>query len=232
MKLFYLAYFAAEKEAGRLAETPELSRAVKDMIVDSSNDATGFVLDSVTGTTSGPEIAKSGAWAKWKKKRNALNRFFQSRGYRDLNVNQKTFCEDAYGREQAFREGGKNRNRLTTRETARLMAEIARGEIAGPRETEEMLQHLARDLNATPDPDSELEMAVQAGEKLPKGTRFWSKSGWAYDVRHLAARVVLPEGRDFVLVVFTKGAKDEEGVIARVFEKVTARLSRQTDPAP
>ena len=228
VKLFYLAYYEAEKEAGRLEETPELSRAVKDMIAVSSNDATAFVVDSVTGTTSGPEIAKARAWARWKDKRNAVNRFFRARGYRDLNVNQKTFCEDAYGREQAFREGGKNRNRLTTRETARLMAEIARGQVAGPRGTEKMLLLLARDLSEKPDPDTELEIAVLAGEKLPKGTRFWSKAGWAYDVRHLAARVALPEGRDLVLVVFTKGAKDEKGIITAVFEKVAARFAGQT----
>jgi len=237
VKLFYLAYYEARKEAGRVKDTPELTRAVKDMIEVSSNDATGFVVDSITGTTSGPEIEKPREWAKWKERRNAVNRYFQRRGYRDLNVNQKTFCEDAYGREQAFRDGGKNRNRLTTRETARLMAEIARGEIVGPAGTEEMLRLLSRDLNARPDPDSELEIAVLAGEKLPAGTRFWSKSGWAYDVRHLAARVALPDGSDFALVVFTKGAKDEKAVISRIFEKAAARFagavsSRWTSRSP
>jgi len=225
VKLFYLAYYEAQKEAGKLRDTLELSRAVKDMITVSSNDATGFVMDSITGTTSGPEFEKARQWKKWKERRNAVNRFFLSRGYKDLNVNQKTFCEDAYGREQAFRDGGKNRNRLTTRETARLMAEIARGEIGGARGTEEMLTLLSRDLTAKPEPDSELEIAAQAGEKLPKGARFWSKAGWAYDVRHLVARAALPNGSDFVLVVFTEGAQKEKAVIPRVFEKISARFT-------
>ena len=225
VKLFYLAHYEAQKEAGKLRDTLELSRAVKDMITTSSNDATGFVMDSITGTTSGPEFQKARQWKKWKEQRNAVNRFFLSRGYKDLNVNQKTFCEDAYGREQAFRDGGKNRNRLTTRETARLMAEIARGEIAGARGTEEMLTLLSRDLTAKPEPDSELEIAAQAGEKLPKGTRFWSKAGWAYDVRHLVARAALPNGSDLVLAVFTKGVQKEKAIISRVFEKISARFA-------
>ncbi len=225
VKLFYLAYYEAQKEVGKLRDTPELVRAVQDMIAVSSNDATGFVVDSITETTSGPEIDKGREWRKWKERRNAVNRFFLSRGYKDLNVNQKTFCEDAYGREQAFREGGKNRNRLTTRETARLLKEITRGEIAGPRGTEKMLAVLSRDLSAKPEPDSELEIAVAAAQKLPTGTRFWSKAGWAYDVRHLAARAVLPNGSDFVLAVFTKGVQKEKVIIPRVFEKVSARFA-------
>ena len=55
-----------------------------------------------------------------------------ARGYTNLNANQKTFCEDAYGREQAFRDDGKNRNRMSATEAARIFKEIVRGEVAGP----------------------------------------------------------------------------------------------------
>jgi beta-lactamase class A len=200
-------------------------RAVKDMITVSSNDATGFVVDSITGTTSGPEIAGR-EWERWKERRNAVNRFFAARGYRDLNANQKTFCEDAYGREQVFRDGGKNRNRMTTDLVVRLFKEIARGEIAGPAGTQEMLTLLSRDVTpARPFDDLELEDARLSGQKFPPGTRFWSKSGDAYDVHHLVARAVLPAGPDIVLAVFTKGVKTVPGVIPRVFEKVAARYA-------
>ena len=66
------------KQAGKLNDTPELVRAVKDMITVSSNDATGFVVDSITDTTSGPEIRSARQWEKWKKRRNAVNRFFSA----------------------------------------------------------------------------------------------------------------------------------------------------------
>ena len=225
VKAFYLAYYEARKEAGKVKDTPELVRAVKDMITVSSNDATGFVVDSITGTTSGPELSGR-EWEEWKEKRNAVNRFFAARGFADVNANQKTFCEDAYGREQAFRDGGRNRNRLTTDAVARLFKEIARGEIAGPAGTQEMLTLLSRDVTpAKPFDDLELEDARLAGQRLPAGARVWSKSGDAYDVHHLVARVQLPNGADFVLAVFTKGVKTVPGVIPSVFEKVAARFA-------
>ena len=225
VKAFYLAYYEAQKQAGKLSDTPELVRAVKDMITVSSNDATGFVVDSITGTTSGPEMSGRD-WEKWKERRNAVNRFFTARGYRDLNANQKTFCEDAYGREQVFRDGGKNRNRMTADLVARLFKEIARGEIVGPAGTREMLALLSRDVTpAKPFDDLELEDARLAGQRLPPGTLFWSKSGDAYDVHHLVVRAVLPDGHDIVLAVFTKGVKTVPGVIPRVFEKIAARYA-------
>ena len=225
IKVFYLVYYERQKEAGKVKDTPELVRAVKDMITVSSNDATGFVVDSITGTTSGPELSGR-EWERWQDRRNGVNRFFQARGYRDVNANQKTFCEDAYGREQAFRDGGKNRNRMTSDSVARLFAEITRGQIAGPGGTAEMLALLSRDVTPSkPYEEYELEDARLAGQKLPPGTRFWSKSGDAYDVHHLVARVLLPGGADLVLAVFTKGVKAVPGVIPRVFEKVGARYA-------
>ena len=231
IKVFYLAYYEKQKENGKLKNTPELVRAVKDMITVSSNDATGFVVDSITGTTSGPELSGR-EWERWQDRRNAVNRFFQARGYRDVNASQKTFCEDAYGREQAFRNGGKNRNRMTSDSAARLFSQITRGEIAGPAGTAEMLALLSRDVTPSkPYEEMELEDARLAGQKLPPGTPFWSKSGDAYDVHHLVARVLLPGGADLVLGVFTKGVKTVPGVIPRVFEKVGARYAGAAVPA-
>jgi hypothetical protein len=226
VKAFYLAYYESRKEAGKLSDMPELVRAIHDMITVSSNDATGFVVDAITDTTSGPEIASARKWKKWMEKRNAVNRFFLARGYHNLNANQKTFCEDAYGREQVFRDGGKNRNRMTPDGVARLFKEIARGEIVGPAGTQEMLGLLARDVTSEkPLEDGELEDARLAGRKLPPGTRLWAKSGDAYDYHHLVARAILPNGVDFVIAAFTKGVKDVPDVIPRIYEKVGAQFS-------
>ncbi len=223
VKICYLSYYEAQKEAGRLSDNPELVRAVRDMITISSNDATGFVVDSITGTTSGPEIADAAEWQKWKARRNAVNDFYRARGYGNLNADQKTFCEDAYGREQAFREGGKNRNRMSAAEAASLFKEIARGEVAGPRLTAEMMALLARDITSEkPLEDLELEDARLAGQGLPGGSRLWAKSGDAYDYHHLVGLIALPNGSEIVLAVFTKGVKTVPGIIPRVFEKVAA----------
>ncbi len=226
MKLCFLSYYEAQKEAGRLADNPELVRAVHDMITVSSNDATGLVVDSITGTTSGPEIADAVEWASWKRRREAVNDYYRGRGYTNLNADQKTFCEDAYGREQAFRDGGRNRNRMSAAEAARIFKEIARGEVAGSRLTDEMLRLLSRDVEAEKAlEDTELEDARLAGRGLPKGTRLWAKSGDAYDYHHLVGLMALPDGREVVLAVFTKGVKDVPGIIPRVFERVAARFA-------
>jgi len=225
VKLCYLSYYGGQKEAGKLADSPELSRALNDMITVSSNDATGFVVDSITGTTSGPEIADAREWERWKAKRNVVNDWFHARGYTNLNANQKTFCEDAYGREQAFREGGKNRNRMTAAEAARIVKEIIRNEAAGPLITDAMLSLLARDITREqPFEDMEPEDARLAGQGLPRGSRLWAKSGDAYDFHHLVGRVVLPNGSDFVIAVFTKGVKTVPGIIPRIYEKVAAHF--------
>jgi beta-lactamase class A len=228
VKLCFLSYYESQKEAGKLADTPELVRAVNDMITVSYNDATGFVVDSITGTTSGPEIADAREWERWKARRNAVNDYFRGRGYTNLNANQKTFCEDAYGREQAFREGGRNRNRMTASESARIFKEIVRGEIAGPLKTDEMMRLLSRDITGEkPLEEGEPEDARLAGQGLPRGSRLWAKSGDAYDFHHLVGRVALPNGSDFVIAVFTKGVKTVPDVIPRVYEKVAERFAHR-----
>ena len=225
VKICYLSYYEAQKEAGRLQDTPELVRAVKDMITISSNDATGFVVDSITGTTSGPEIADAREWERWKARRNAVNDWYRTRGYSNLNANQKTFCEDAYGRETAFRDGGKNRNRMTAMEAARLFREIVHGEVAGEILTAEMSMLLSRDITGEEKlEEMEPEDARLAGQGLPKGSRLWAKSGDAYDFHHLVGRVALPNGSDFVIAVFTKGVKTVPEIIPRVYEKVAAHF--------
>src|ERR687897_816579 len=68
-----------------------VNRAVRDMIVDSSNEATQYVLDVITHTTSGYELPPK-EMEEWQYKRNAVNRYFSSLGYTNINVNQKTHC--------------------------------------------------------------------------------------------------------------------------------------------
>ena len=57
VKLFYLVAAHRQMEDGKLEDTAELRRAMKDMIVDSYNEATGYIVDLLTGTTSGPELS-------------------------------------------------------------------------------------------------------------------------------------------------------------------------------
>jgi len=138
VKLFYLVATHRWLEDKKIEQTPELTRAVRDMIVDSSNEATQYVLDVLTHTTGGYELPPK-EMEEWQYQRNAVNRYFSSLGYTNINVNQKTFCEDAYGRERVSRgPNGENRNKLTTDATARLLMEIVTGKIANAARTAAM----------------------------------------------------------------------------------------------
>src|SRR6266851_659141 len=95
VKLFYLVAVHRWLENKKIQETAELKRAVRDMIVDSSNEATQYIVDVLTQTTGGYELP-SKEMGEWQFKRNAVNRHYTSLGYSNINVNQKTFCEDAY----------------------------------------------------------------------------------------------------------------------------------------
>ncbi|HIK43745.1 MAG TPA: serine hydrolase, partial [Leptolyngbyaceae cyanobacterium M65_K2018_010] len=115
VKLFYLVAAQEWLEQGMVPPSAELDRALRDMIVDSSNDATSLVIDVLTGTTSGPELPP-GPFETSQYQRNLINRFFQSLQWPELetvNLNQKTWCDGPYGRERAFvGEHYENRNRL------------------------------------------------------------------------------------------------------------------------
>ncbi|MEM9504337.1 MAG: serine hydrolase, partial [Cyanobacteria bacterium P01_E01_bin.43] len=130
VKLFYLVAAHEWLEREMVSSTPELVRALRDMIVDSSNDATGLVVDVLTGTTSGPELP-AGPLETWQTQRNIVNRYFESLQWPELatiNVNQKTWCDGPYGRERVFLgETYENRNLLTMEATARLLHSIIGG---------------------------------------------------------------------------------------------------------
>lgn len=223
VKVFYLAAAHRWMEDGRLADSEELRRALKDMIVDSSNDATHYVLDSITGTTGGPELAAA-EMKVWGEKRNAVNRYFTSVGYTNINANQKPWGDGPYGRERVWvgKEFG-NRNALTTDATARLLTEVAIGQCVSPKRSAEMLKLLERDFTTkTTDADDQAHGFSAAG--LPRDAKLWSKAGWTSTTRHDAAYVELPDGRKFVLVIFTVSHANERGIIPFVVKRVVEKL--------
>ncbi len=222
IKMFYLVAAHRWLEDGRLADTEELHRALRDMIVDSYNEATGYIVDLLTATTSGPELS-SAELAAWHEKRNAVNRYFAGLGFQKININRKTWCEGPYGREQqsVLVSQPHHRNWLTTEAAARLLMEIVTGQSVTPERSRQMLALLARN-------PFELAAGAQAreytGAALPPGAQLWSKAGWTSETRHDAAYVELPTGERFVLVTFTVGHARERGIIPAVARAVIEGL--------
>ena len=221
IKLFYLEAAHRWMEDGKIKDTPELRRAMKDMIVLSYNEATHYVLDVLTETTSGPELPPV-EMEKWSEKRNAVNRYFVSRGYTNINANQKPWCEGPYGRDRIFvGENYTNRNALTTDATARLLVEIATDQAVSPTRSRQMLELLARD-PAPKEDTEEGQVKGFTGAGLPPGAKLWSKAGWTSNTRHDAALVQLPGGKRFILVTFTLNHASDATLIPFVAKTFSA----------
>jgi len=217
VKLFYLVATHRWLEDKKIEQTPELTRAVRDMIVDSSNEATQYVVDVLTHTTGGYELPPK-EMEEWQYQRNAVNRYFSSLGYTNINVNQKTFCEDAYGRERVSRgPNGENRNKLTTDATARLMMEIVTGKAASAPRTAAMMELLKRDYTGqSSDPDDQGHGFTGIALQGREGYRLWSKAGWTSSTRHDVAYIETPDGAKFVLATFTTNHANEREIIPTV----------------
>lgn len=229
VKMFYMTALERQLEDGKVTMTKELERGLHDMIVDSSNEATQYILDVLTNTSSGAELPPT-EFEKWQFKRNRVNRFFASMGYTNINVNQKTFCEDAYGIEQQSRRyKGENRNMLTTDATARLLAEIVLGRMNTPERTAAMMALLKRDPFAeSKDPDNQATSFT--GKALIDGSmkdaKLWSKAGWTNKSRHDAAYIETPDGLKLVIVVFTENHANDRNAIPAVAGRIIDKLRK------
>lgn len=212
VKLFYLAAVHAWQAQGRIGDTVELRRACHDMMVHSWNEPTGYVLDVLTETTSGPELPLA-ELAVWADRREAVNRYFAGLGYTGVVASKKTWNEGPYGRDsQVYAELGAARNSLTAAATARLLTEIVRGECVSPTASQAMLELMRREPHREDNPDIQAREFI--GPALPPGSRLWSKAGYMSEVRHDAAYVELPGGARLVLVIFTRGKSDDRNLIS------------------
>lgn len=232
IKLFYLLAIHEWQQKGMTESSEELERAIRDMIVDSSNDATSLVVDVLTGTTSGPELPP-GPFETWKKQRHIVNRYLQSLGWEELqkvNVCQKTWGDGPYGRERAFYgQLLENRNMLTTNAIARLMHAIVGGVAVTSARSQEMMNVMKRSLNPEELPKDVEEDQVTGflGGSLPVKAKIWSKAGWTSSVLHDAAYIEIPDKRPYLLIVFTEGkanAKSRE-ILPFISQQVMAAVS-------
>jgi len=222
IKLFYLAAVHRWLEDGRLADTPELRRAMRDMIVDSSNDATHYLIDLLTNTTSGPELPEP-ELKVWFEQRNAVTRYFHDLGYTGVLAHKKPWGDGPYGREsQATKAFEPKRNMLTTDATARLLTEIVTGRCVTAARSAEMRTLLAR--NPASDAKPSDTQAQFTGPALPAGSKLWSKAGWTSQTRHDAAYVELPDGKKIVLVIFTTDHAREPEIIRAAARAVLEAL--------
>lgn len=224
VKLFYLAYSARLLEDGKLKLTPEYDRALTDMIVDSNNDATGQVLDIITDTTGGPELSPEDL-KEWMYKRGVVNRWLATLGISGINASNKTWNEGPYGRErQGYGKDYEFRNMLTPNSCTKLMTQIALHQLVSSERSEWCQKYLNRVVPA--DGGKNGQAVGYIGKILPKGSRLFSKAGWVTSEKHDVAHVVLPNGHEYVVAVFTK----KHGADRDLLQFLARSMLQQVEP--
>jgi len=217
VKLVYLIAAEAWLQQGLLEVDPELRRALALMIRDSSNDATGLVVDLLSGTTSGPALPPQ-LMGTWCEQRQLVNHWLAGLGWSELegvNACQKTWGDGPFGREREFYGAQlENRNRLSTEATARLLEAVMASRLVSPPACNRMQAVLARSLDPdqrAADPENQVDGFL--GEGLPPAASLWSKAGWMSAARHDAAYVQAAGHDPFLLVAFSEGASCAEDTI-------------------
>jgi len=217
VKLFFLAETFHQKKDS----LPDVPRALGEMIHVSDNDATAFIVDVISDTSSGPEL-DGRALKKFVEKRSVVNRWLTPLGY-DISAMAKPWSFGPFGRDvQLMGPNKENRNRATSNAVASLLLWIVRGRAVSPEASKAMMELLNRPLD-TPRKD-ENQVKEFLGESLPAGSKLWSKAGWTSEVRNDAAYVELPNGPKFILVVFTRGTADDVKLLPAIGTKVLAEM--------
>ncbi len=213
IKLFFMAdVYQTHKE-----QLGDVDRALREMIVVSDNDATGYLVDILANTVPGPPL-QGRALRRYIDRRRDINRRFERLGYTNVSAMMKPWSFGPYGVDlQVLGEKRVNRNKLTANTTASLLLSIVRRRAPG---AEAMMTLLERPLSPLREEENQVKEFI--GEALPTTARLWSKAGWTSEVRHDAAYVELPDGRKFILVIFTRGTADDVTLIPAIARTVLA----------
>jgi beta-lactamase class A len=217
-------YFMVETFHQHKENDPDVPRALKEMIVQSDNDATAYIIDTISGTASGPELQ---GWRlrRFIDKRRVVNRYLTPMGY-DISAMAKPWSFGPFGRDVQLMggTGRPNRNRSTANAFASMLLWIQRRRAVSPQASDAMMALLERPLN--PPRKDENQVAEFIGEALPPGSKLWSKAGWTSEVRHDAAYIELPSGAKWILVVHTRGTADDKTLLPAITKNVLAELAQ------
>jgi len=218
VKLFFMVETYRQ---GKL--TPEIERALREMIYVSDNDAAAFLVDILTDTCSGSEL-EGKTLEEFIDRRRKLNRSFAALGY-DISAMMKPWSFGPFGRDmQALGENKANRNRASANSFASLLVWIVRRHAISPQASDAIMSLLERPL--APPRATENQVKEFFGESLPPGAKLWSKEGDTSEVRHDAAYVELPSGRKFVIVILSRGCADDKTLLPGIGKHLLQELDR------
>lgn len=227
--LVQLPYLIASErwlQRGLLEEEPELRRALRAMIRQGSHDATSYVVDRLSGTTSGPVLAAR-AHAAWAKQRSLVNGWLVSLGWPELEgclAVQKTWQEGPYGRERQFIGPAlEHANRFSSDGLARLLEGVLSGTLISPPACQRMRSLLAAQqspLAEAPVLPGTLALPLPVADS---GSRRWWGIGGGGDRSHELALYAEAEGQapTLLVVLLERSPGDDPG---RLLSEIVAGL--------
>ncbi|NUH63749.1 serine hydrolase [Sulfitobacter sp. S0837] len=217
VKAFHLVHALHRLEEGTICAPDDLDQAIIDMIRWSSNTATNYVIDFLTGTT-GDTVLGQAELEAYRRKRQGLNRYFAALGWPEwdgCNIAMKLSGDTRYGREaQLAGANGENLNRLTPLVGARLFFDLFAGNLPLSRASaKKAKQILLRDRTSLDADNPLFQVADFLGGGMPSDAKIWSKAGhtgWTGDprtsyFRHDLIRVAVPDAKPIILSMMTQG---------------------------
>lgn len=207
VKIFFAGYWAHLVATGALESDEEDERALADMLGQSGNESTGYLVDRITGTTGGPNL-NSAELEGWMRARQAVNLWLIERGYGGVNTCQKTWNEGPWGRErQGYGPHFELRNRCGVEAATQFFGLDLPERVKG---------YCVRDLETR---DNQTAGFLGEATALRWGAdraRHWSKAGFAYEVRHDVARVDVEGVGRFALGAFTDLHRERADLIPQI----------------
>ena len=218
VKLYWLVMLQAQLQEKNLIEDEQLSLDLHKMIKKSDNEAASRILDRITDTQSGSNL-NTKELELWLNKRKQSNRFFIDAGYEDLNISQKVFpipylnLYSPQGRELQMRENLDKpiRNKITTKQTSRLMYEIVKQQAVSSDKSSKMLNLLSIDATAriknrvNKDPSIFNTVRGFLSQSLPDDICFAAKAGWTSESRGETAYIATADQKtEYILTIFAE----------------------------
>ncbi len=222
LKLFLLVMLEDKILQNKINENEQIKYALNKMISISSNDATSYIIDLLTNTTSGPELSNK-KLKEFLYKRNSINRYFKNKGY-NIQIWNKPAYEGKYGRENQIPYSSK----ITTNDTAKLLYEIFTDKILDQKTNSNIKNLLKRDINSAKESINEENTNYQAlmfsAKYLPKDSEYYSKAGWTTKVRHDASYIILPNNKKYIFVIFTANQSENLELIPFISKIIADNL--------
>lgn len=218
VKLYWLVILHAQLNQRTLLKNEQLNKDLIKMIQKSDNEAASRILDQITYTQSGSHL-NSTEFNVWLEKRQKTNRFFQTAGYQEINISQKTFpipylnLFEPQGRELQMRGflDKPIRNKITTQQTSRLMYEIATQQAVSVEDSKKMLELLSVSTTtrinnkANQNPNIFNNVRGFFSQSLPDNVYFAGKAGWTSNSRTETAYITTKNGEiAYILTIFAE----------------------------